>query len=69
MLMHRLCAVLLLTLHSGFMRGEDAGVSAGRGADVQVELDVFFQSEALLFACCEDGLLLFLFAVAKHTDD
>lgn len=47
------------------MRGEDAGVSAGRGADVQVELDVLLQSEALLvFTPGEDGFVVLLRVVA-----
>lgn len=28
------------TFDAGFVRGEDPGVSAGRGADVEVKLDI-----------------------------
>lgn len=38
---------LPLTFHSGFVRGEDAGVSTRGRADVQVKLDVLLQLEAL----------------------
>lgn len=39
---------LPLTFHSGFMRGENAGVSARGRADVEVKLDVLLQLETLL---------------------
>lgn len=46
------------------MGGEDAGVTAGRGADVEVELHVVLQPVAVLVASGEDALLLLLFVVA-----
>lgn len=53
-----------LTLHAGFVRREDAGVSAGRRADVQVELDVLLQPEALsVVTPGEDGFVVLLFLV------
>lgn len=60
--------VWTLTLHSSFMRREDAGVSTGGGADVQVELDVFLQHEALsVVTPGKDGSLLLLFLVTGDT--
>lgn len=56
----------LLTFHSGFMRREDAGVSAGGGADVQVKLDVFLQSETLsVVTPGKNGLAVLLFMVTE----
>lgn len=58
-----------LTLHAGFMRREDAGVSTGGGADVQVELDVFLQPEAVsVVTPGEDGVLLLLLLVTGDTE-
>lgn len=58
-----------LTLHSGFMRREDAGVSTGGGADVQVELDVFLQSEALSAVTPgKDGFVVLIFLVTGDTN-
>ena len=46
------------------MRREDASVSTGGRADVQVELDVLLQSEALpVVTLGEDGLVVVLFVV------
>lgn len=50
------------TLDRCLVRGEDAGISTGRGADVEVELHVVLQPVAVLLALREDGLLLVLFA-------
>lgn len=51
------------------MRREDAGVSTGGGTDVQVELDVFFQSEALsVVTPGKYGFLLLLFVVTADPD-
>lgn len=58
-----------LTFHSRLVRREDAGVSAGRGADVQVELDVLLQSEALfVFTPGEDGFVVLLLVVTADTN-
>lgn len=54
------------------MRRKDAGISTGRGADVQVELDILLQSEASSgVAPGEDGLLVLLFVVTEdaHGDE
>lgn len=59
----------LLTLHSSFMRREDAGVSAGGGADIQMKLDVFLQSEALsVVAPRKDGFAVLLVVVTGDTN-
>lgn len=51
------------------MRREDAGVSTGGGADVQVELDVFLQSEALsVVTPGKDGFVVLLFVVTGDTN-
>lgn len=51
------------------MRREDAGVSTGGGADVQVELDVFLQSEALsVVTSGEDGSVVVLLVVTRVTN-
>lgn len=50
------------------MRREDPGVPAGRGADVQVELDVFLQFEALsVVTPAKDGFVVLLFVVTGDT--
>lgn len=50
------------------MRGEDASVSTRGRADVQVELHVLLQSEALYAVTPdEDGLLLLLLVVTGDT--
>lgn len=51
------------------MRREDAGVSTGGGADVQVELDVFLQSEALSAVTPgKDGFMVLIFLVTGDTN-
>lgn len=55
------------TFHSGLVRGEDAGVAAGRRADVEVELDVVLQPVASLVARHKYGPLLLLPAAAAGT--
>lgn len=51
------------------MRREDAGVSAWGGADVQVKLDVFLQSEALsVVTPGKDGFVLLLLVVTGDTN-
>lgn len=58
----------LLTLHSSLMGRKDAGVSTGGRTDVQVELDIFLQPEALsVFTPGEDRCLLLLFVVTGDT--
>lgn len=58
-----------LTFNSSLMRREDAGVSTGGGADVQVELDVFLQSEALsVVTSGEDGSVVVLLVVTRVTN-
>lgn len=55
-----------LTLCSSFVRREDASISTGRRADVQVELDVVLQPEASsVFTPDEDGLLMLLTIVTE----
>lgn len=59
----------LLTLHAGFVRREDAGVTAGGGADVQMELDVLLQPEALsVVTPHEDGFAVLLLMVTGYTN-
>lgn len=59
----------LLTFHAGFMRREDAGVAAGGGADVQMELDVLLQPEALsVVTPHEDGFAVLLLMVTGDTN-
>lgn len=53
-----------LTFHSGLVRGEDAGIPAGRRADVEVELDVVLQPVASLVARHKYGPLVLLPAAA-----
>lgn len=49
------------------MGREDAGVSTGRGADVQVELDIFLQFEALsVVTPDEDRFVVLLFMVTGN---
>lgn len=56
----------VLTFHSSFMRREDAGISAGGGADVQVKLDIFLQSETLsVVTPGKNGLVVLLFMVTE----
>lgn len=51
------------------MRREDAGIPTGRSADVQVELDILLQSEALsVITPDEDGFLVLLFCVTEDTN-
>lgn len=59
----------LLTLHASFVRREDAGVAAGGGADVQMELDVLLQPEALsVVTPREDGFAVLLLVVTGDTN-
>ena len=53
---------VFLTLHSCLVRREDAGGSAWRRADVEVELDILLQPEAMFVTSGKDGLLVLLSA-------
>lgn len=51
------------------MRREDPGISTGGGTDVQVELDVFLQFEALsVVTPGKDGFVVLLFVVTRDTN-
>lgn len=61
--------IYLPTLHTSFVRREDAGISTGGGADVQVKLDILLQSEALsVVTSGEDGFMVLLLMVTGDTN-
>lgn len=52
------------------MRREDAGISTGGGADVQVKLDVVLQSETLsVVTPGKDGFVVLLLLVTGDTNE
>lgn len=52
------------------MRREDAGVSTGGGADVQVKLDIFLQSETLpVVTPGKDGFVVLLLLFTGDTNE
>lgn len=60
---------LVLTFYSSFVRWKDAGVATGGGADVQVELDIFIQSETLfVITAAEDRFVMILFIGTKDSN-
>lgn len=59
----------VLTFYSSFVRWKNASVATGGGADVQVELDIFIQSETLFVVTAgEDRFVMILFIRTKDSN-